>query len=161
MVLRLKFICCDMLVLGIPYDFAIDMWSIACTLYELYTGKILFPGRTNNHMLKLFMELKGKFPHKMLRKAQFLSEHFDETLEFLEKDFEKSTGKEMSRRVSIQTLKDLRSMLIAHSPKNAPEEDMKLVNQFADLLDKCLVLAPDRRLTVSDALKHSFIAGRL
>jgi len=26
------------IILGHPYDCAIDMWSTACTLYELYTG---------------------------------------------------------------------------------------------------------------------------
>lgn len=26
-------------VLGLPYDYSLDVWSIACTLYELYTGK--------------------------------------------------------------------------------------------------------------------------
>jgi serine/threonine-protein kinase PRP4 len=106
------------------------------------------------------MELKAKFPHKMLRKAQFLLEHFDDALEFMEKDVDKSSTKETSRRVSVQPTRDLRSMLHAHSPKNALEEDMKLVGQLADLLDKCLVLAPDKRLTVSEAMKHPFIVGR-
>lgn len=41
------------------------MWSVGCTLYELYTGKILFAGKTNNHMLKLAMDLKGKMPNKV------------------------------------------------------------------------------------------------
>lgn len=30
------------IILGGPYDTAIDMWSAACTIYEIYTGKILF-----------------------------------------------------------------------------------------------------------------------
>jgi len=42
------------------------MWSVGCTLYELYAGKILFPGGSNNHMLKLAMDLKGKMPNKVL-----------------------------------------------------------------------------------------------
>ena len=29
------------------------MWAVACTLFELYTGTYLFPGRTNNEMLKV------------------------------------------------------------------------------------------------------------
>lgn len=53
------------LVIGKSYDYGIDMWSVGCTLYELYTGKILFPGKTNNHMLKLAMDLKGKMPNKV------------------------------------------------------------------------------------------------
>lgn len=52
-------------VIGKSYDYGIDMWSVGCTLYELYTGKILFPGKTNNHMLKLAMDLKGKMPNKV------------------------------------------------------------------------------------------------
>lgn len=54
-------------VIGKSYDYGIDMWSVGCTLYELYTGKILFPGKTNNHMLKLAMDLKGKMPNKVRR----------------------------------------------------------------------------------------------
>lgn len=40
-------------VMGINHDYGIDMWSIAVTLYELYTGNIMFPGKSNNHMLKV------------------------------------------------------------------------------------------------------------
>lgn len=40
----------SVLVLGIQCDFGIDMWSAGCTIYELYTGKILFPGKTNNQV---------------------------------------------------------------------------------------------------------------
>ena len=76
------------LVLGMPYDFGIDVWSIGCTLFELYTGRILFTGRSNNQMLRAIMECRGKFSHKILRKAQFAALHFDDLLNFrsVEKD---------------------------------------------------------------------------
>jgi len=54
-----------------------DIWSIGCVIYELYTGKILFPGRSNNEMLKLVMDVQGPFPKKMLRKGAFADRHFD------------------------------------------------------------------------------------
>ncbi len=75
------------------YDYAIDMWSVATTLYELYTGKILFPGKNNNQMLKYMMDLKGKFSHKMIRKGQFSSQHFDEDMNFVLREIDKYTGK--------------------------------------------------------------------
>lgn len=56
-------------VLGLSYDHPMDIWSVGCCLFELYTGKVLFPGPTNNDMLRLHMELKGPFPKKMLRKV--------------------------------------------------------------------------------------------
>ena len=59
------------------------MWSVGCTLYELYTGKIMFPGHSNNHMLLLMMELKGRFNTKMIRKSQFGQQYFDDLGAFL------------------------------------------------------------------------------
>ena len=79
-------------VLGLPYDSAIDVWSVACTLYELYTGKILFPGRSNNHMLYLMMEVKGKLNHRMIKKSSLGEMHFDENMNFLSVEKDKITG---------------------------------------------------------------------
>ncbi|KAF5901809.1 serine/threonine-protein kinase PRP4, partial [Clarias magur] len=79
------------IIIGKPYDYGIDMWSVGCTLYELYTGKILFPGSSNNHMLKLAMDLKGKMPNKMIRKGLFKDQHFDQNLNFLYIEVDKVT----------------------------------------------------------------------
>jgi serine/threonine-protein kinase PRP4 len=76
-----------------PYDFAIDVWSVGCTLYELYTGKILFTGRTNNQMLRSIMDCRGKFTTKMLKRAQFAHIHFDEMANFRSVEQDKLTGK--------------------------------------------------------------------
>lgn len=55
-----------------------DVWSIGCVIYELFTGRILFPGRSNNEMLKLMMDVKGAFPKKMLKKGEFTPQHFED-----------------------------------------------------------------------------------
>lgn len=51
---------------------------MGCVIYELFTGKILFPGRSNNEMLKLMMDVKGAFPKKMLKRGQFVNQHFED-----------------------------------------------------------------------------------
>ena len=80
-------------VLGHHYDYAIDMWSIGCTLFELYTGQVLFAGRSNNHMVKLFMDFKGKPPNKYVRKGAFKDKHFDDEFNLLFVDVDKITQK--------------------------------------------------------------------
>ena len=78
-------------VLGMGYDHGIDIWSTATTIYELYTGKIMFSGKTNNEMLKLVMDLKGKMPNKLIRKGTFRDQHFDSNFNFLYHEVDKVT----------------------------------------------------------------------
>ncbi|KAL5528939.1 hypothetical protein ACEPAG_4913 [Sanghuangporus baumii] len=147
------------IILGVPYDCALDIWSIGCTLYELYTGKILFPGRSNNQMLFLMMELKGRFNSKMIKKAKFGNTYFDEMGAFQSVEHDKVTGVDVIRKVHVtKPTRDIRSRLLPSSMKVADEE-AKLVTSFIDLLDRCLMLDPSRRITPKEALMHPFIRG--
>ncbi|CAL1703133.1 unnamed protein product [Somion occarium] len=147
------------IILGVPYDPALDIWSIGCTLYELYTGKILFPGRSNNHMLLLMMELKGRFNTKMIKKAKFGDLYFDELGNFQSIEIDKVTGTEVIRKVHItKPTRDLRSRLMPSSSK-LKDDEAKTLTAFIDLLDKCLALDPSKRITPKEALAHPFIRG--
>lgn len=53
-----------------------DMWSVACTVFEMFTAEILFKGRDNNDMLRQIMALKGPFPKRMVKKGLFSNLHF-------------------------------------------------------------------------------------
>lgn len=78
-------------MLGLSYDFGIDLWSVAVTLFEVYTGKIMFAGKSNNQMLKYMMDLRGKLPNKIIRKAQFKNLYFDDNCNFLYHEIDKVT----------------------------------------------------------------------
>ncbi|GBG59478.1 hypothetical protein CBR_g38502 [Chara braunii] len=129
------------IVLGLPYDHALDMWSVGCCLYELYTGKMLFPGNTNNDMLRLHMELKGPFPKKMLKKAAFTDQHFDQDFQFCSLEEDPVTKKAVKRIITNLKTKDLGSML-AHA--GAGDEDPRMLSSFKDLLEKVFTLDPDK-----------------
>lgn len=80
-------------ILGMPYDHGVDMWSIGCTLYELYTGKILFTGDSNNQMLKTIMEIRGRLTPKLYKRGQLSGAHFDDQGQFVSVERDKMTGK--------------------------------------------------------------------
>ncbi|SPO27497.1 related to mRNA splicing-associated serine-threonine protein kinase [Ustilago trichophora] len=147
------------IILGQAYDCSIDVWSTGCTLYELATGKILFPGRTNNHMLLLMQELRGRFTTKQIRKSQFGEQHFDDANGFLSMEPDKSTGQNVIRRIMLQKpSSDLRSRLLSgDAAKQLKGDELKLMNHFVDLLERCLELDPAKRIKPKDALEHPFL----
>ncbi|XP_060852126.1 serine/threonine-protein kinase PRP4 homolog isoform X2 [Rhopalosiphum padi] len=142
------------IILGIQCEFGIDMWSAGCTIYELYTGKILFPGKTNNQMLKFFMDLKGKMANKTIRKGMFKDQHFDSNCNFLYHEVDKVTEREkVITMSSINPSRDLYTELLGN--QKLPEEQIRKVGQLKDLLDKILTLDSSKRIGISQALNES------
>lgn len=147
------------IILGIPYDYAIDVWSIGCTLFELYSGKILFTGRTNNQMLRSIMECRGKFPPKFLRRGTLTHMHFDDLLNFHSVEEDKITGRMVTKVLDFKKpTRDLKTRLLNKGTKGLSDGEIKEINLFIDLLDRCLNINPEKRCTPSEALKHPFIA---
>ncbi|EDR11088.1 uncharacterized protein LACBIDRAFT_247842, partial [Laccaria bicolor S238N-H82] len=148
------------IILGVPYDPSLDIWSIGCTLYELYTGKILFPGRSNNQMLLLMMELKGRFNSKVIKKAAFGDTYFDDMGGFESVEKDRITGNDVVKKVHIsKPTRDLRARLMPPASVKMKDDENKMIVSFIDLLDKCLSLDPSRRITPREALAHPFIRG--
>ncbi|KOC67439.1 Serine/threonine-protein kinase PRP4 like protein, partial [Habropoda laboriosa] len=147
------------IILGIPYDFGIDMWSVGCTIYELYTGKIMFSGKTNNQMLKFFMDLKGKMPNKLIRKGTFKDEHFDSNCNFLYHEVDKVTERE--KVVVMSTLPATRDLGGELGGNSLPPEQSRKVGQLKDLLERTLMLDAGKRITVNHALAHPFIQEKI
>uniref|UniRef100_A0A673YVN2 Serine/threonine-protein kinase PRP4 homolog n=1 Tax=Salmo trutta TaxID=8032 RepID=A0A673YVN2_SALTR len=148
------------IIIGKPYDYGIDMWSVGCTLYELYTGKILFPGKTNNHMIKLAMDLKGKMPNKMIRKGVFKDQHFDQNLNFLYTEVDRVTEREKVTVMStINPTKELLADMVGC--QRLPEDQRKKVAQLKDLLDQTLMLDPAKRISINQALQHPYIQEKI
>ncbi|KAJ8907738.1 hypothetical protein NDN08_007844 [Rhodosorus marinus] len=140
------------IVLGLPYGHPIDIWSLGCCLFELYTGKIAFPGRSNNEMLKLFQEVCGAIPNKLIRKAQFRENHYDSSFRFIQREIDPVSKAEVERVVAVpqRPARDLKDAMLAA----AEPSEKKHAALLSDLLDKMFVVDPSRRISVLNALKH-------
>ncbi|KAJ5079266.1 protein kinase superfamily protein [Anaeramoeba ignava] len=146
-------------IIGLPYSYGIDMWALGCTLAELYTGSVVFPGRSNNDMLRLHMETKGPFAKKVLKKALFVPKHFTQDFLFLHQSLDPITNTLLTKPVVVEQnpQRSLYSLLkIDQIPKSDKVMRNKLL-QFKDLLEKIFILDPSKRITIEQAIAHPFL----
>jgi serine/threonine-protein kinase PRP4 len=154
-------------ILGARSTPAMDMWSTACVLYELYTGTPLFCGRDNNDMLWLMQCLRAPFPHRMIRKhcgvavageGESLELHFDPTtLAFKRRVFDPVTAEPCVKALDFTAPTE---SLGARLLSSRAGDSKKAVAAFQGLLESMLMLDPSRRCTVKEALGHAFFASK-
>jgi len=153
-------------MVGLMFDCAIDTWAMACTLAELYTGRFLFKGDDNNDMLKLILSVMGPYPIKLIRrgKPEVRDEHFDVTTGlFLENQDDEVTGQLLKKKwrfIKGKNTRDWHTILHPrgqHVYSSLSPPHQKKVEQFKDMLGKCLALDPVKRLTPRQVLDHPFV----
>ncbi|XP_028556358.1 dual specificity tyrosine-phosphorylation-regulated kinase 4 isoform X3 [Dendrobium catenatum] len=128
-------------ILGLPYDEKIDMWSLGCILAELYTGDVLFLNDSPTMMLARMIGIFGPFDIDMLDNGQEAHKYFTEDYDMYYKNEE--TDK-------IEYLIPEKSSLAYQLQVNDAA--------FLDFLGHLLQLNPKRRLTASQALKHRWLS---
>jgi serine/threonine protein kinase len=64
-------------ILELPYNQAIDMWSLGCILVEMHTGMPLFSGRNETDQMYRFFALKSIPPLSMLQASKKTFKFFD------------------------------------------------------------------------------------
>jgi len=152
-------------ILGLPYDTQIDIWSAGATIFELATGRILFTGKTNNAMLKQIIDVCGGFPRRMTQDGEFSKKHFNSDGDFLLKDVDSITGlpevlPSMLARPPRPVLGLLQATLVAPSAGVSQAVHDKWVVQLAELVSRCLTTDPERRIEPAQALDVPFFANR-
>ncbi|CAH7420816.1 dual specificity tyrosine-phosphorylation-regulated kinase 4 [Phodopus roborovskii] len=125
-------------ILGHPYNMAIDMWSLGCIMAELYTGYPLFPGENEVEQLACIMEVLGLPPAHLIQTASRRQIFFDS--KGLPKNITNNRGEKR-----YPDSKDLTMVLKTYDPS------------FLDFLRRCLVWEPSLRMTPDQALKHAWI----
>ena len=63
-------------LIGLPYDSAIDMWSLGCVAAELFLGLPILPGVHEHDQLSRICEMIGKLPDWMLDQGSKSSKYF-------------------------------------------------------------------------------------
>ena len=137
------------------------MWSIGTCLYELFTSQVLFSGRNNNDMVRVFQEIFGRFTNKMIKAhlrayhALEMEPHFTPDLIFKHAVIDPVSHHPVVRLVDVPATPPVDfSQNIMDG--RAGSDDKNKVKLVCDFLISALNLDPQKRITVDHARLHPF-----
>ncbi|KAL7712625.1 Serine/threonine protein kinase prp4 [Entamoeba marina] len=156
------------IILGLPYDCGIDMWSFGCVVAEMFIGIPIFPGENEYNQLLKIIEMIGMPSKELLDNGK-------KTLKFFKKvmngngqyDYQLLTPQEYAEQNNVPLLPNRKyyrytslNEICSHFPlhhhggKKGSDNETRL--QIYDLLSHIFVFDPHKRIKPYEAMNHSF-----
>ncbi len=170
-------------LLGVPYNGAIDMWSLACVCVEMYLGLPLFPGVSQHNQLSRICAMLGQPPDVFLEgkngakyftrrevdgDANGSGENASKYRIKTPEEYARATGTEipeLKRYLRYDRLDEVvMKCPLVNKSEMTPEQkqsEMLLRASFLDFLMGMFKTNPFERWTAKQAALHPFITGAL
>ncbi|KAI9256615.1 kinase-like domain-containing protein [Phascolomyces articulosus] len=140
------------ILLGLPYNAAIDMWSLGCIVAELFIGIPLFPGSSEYNQLFRIVEMLGQPPQDMLDKGKSTDQFYNrETLPSGKHIYKMKSREQYGREQRKNELPgkrylpqtELPALILEYTPKNSfssrhshHQQQQNNTNSAASILDE-------------------------
>ncbi|CAL9008209.1 unnamed protein product [Prunus brigantina] len=128
-------------ILGLPYDEKIDMWSLGCILAELCSGEVLFPNDAIVMILARMIGMLGPIDLDMLVRGQ-------------------ETDKYFTNELDLYHINEETSQLEYIIPEESSLENHLQVTDvgFIDFVKSLVEVNPERRPTAREAMEHPWLS---
>lgn len=163
-------------LLGLPYNSAIDMWSLGCIAVELFLGLPLFPGTSEYNQMCRIVEMLGLPPAFMLEQGKQTGEFFNVfSDDYGRKSYRLKSREQYTKEhpqlepeqpskvyFSATTLPEIIKTYPLSRKSGRPADAQKeMANRasFVDFVTGLLNMDPHERWTPQQAVLHPFITG--
>ncbi|XP_068658333.1 uncharacterized protein [Aristolochia californica] len=128
-------------ILGLPYDKKIDIWSLGCILAELCTGNVLFQNDSPATLLAHVIGIIGAIDQAMLAKGRDTYKYFTKNHMLYERN------------------QDTNRLEYLIPKKTSLRHRLPMGDQgFIDFVAHLLQVNPEKRPSASEALKHPWLS---
>ncbi|XVF84032.1 hypothetical protein PTKIN_Ptkin16aG0542100 [Pterospermum kingtungense] len=128
-------------ILGLPYDQKIDLWSLGCILAELYSGEVLFPNDAVVTILARMVGMLGPFDPEMLENGQ-------ETHKYFTKEYD-----------LYHIIKEMNQLEYIFHEESSLEHHLQVSDaRFIEFVRYLLQMNPRMRPTAKEALEHPWLS---
>ncbi|KAG9457647.1 hypothetical protein H6P81_002155 [Aristolochia fimbriata] len=128
-------------ILGLPYDKKIDIWSLGCILAELCTGNVLFQNDSPATLLARVIGIIGAIDQGMLAKGRDTYKYFTKNHMLYERN------------------QDTNRLEYLIPKKTSLRHRLPMGDQgFIDFVSHLLEVNPGKRPSASEALKHPWLS---
>eukprot|EP00816_Leptocylindrus_hargravesii_P001733 CAMPEP_0196807098 /NCGR_PEP_ID=MMETSP1362-20130617/7036_1 /TAXON_ID=163516 /ORGANISM="Leptocylindrus danicus, Strain CCMP1856" /LENGTH=999 /DNA_ID=CAMNT_0042180861 /DNA_START=279 /DNA_END=3278 /DNA_ORIENTATION=- len=153
-------------VLGLPYNEKIDIWSLGCVIAEMFTGYVTFQNDSLASMLSRIESICGNFPRHMTKEGKYSKKFFLESGLLFEKEGGEDGSCSNHHEKNDDDDDDNETYFTIYQPKSTtlaerlgfdPDHTSKDQTLFIHFIKSLLTVDPELRPTAQEALEHPWI----
>ena len=152
-------------ILNLPYDYKVDIWSVACVAIEMFIANPIFGGQNELHLLQIITRFAGKIPTNMIQNSPKKEMFFNQDLSMKSlTQFCKEQGQQIPEFEEYLFQNNITDLIMKYhlglNKTGANKiKEMTRRQHFADLMQSMLTIDPAARPSAQECLSHPFLTS--
>ena len=152
-------------ILNLPYDYKVDIWSVACVAIEMFIANPIFGGQNELHLLQIITRFAGDIPNNMILNSPKKDMFFNPDLSMKSlPQFCKEQRQQIPEFEEYLFQNNINDLIMKYHLGLNKTGDNKIKEmtrreKFVDLMQQMLSIDPESRPSAQECLAHPFITS--